>query len=320
MTKIPGRMIAANTVATTNLAREGTTDQVLTSNGALADPAYEASLTQADVIALIEAQVPILGVPGTRQCALFGPVTSGQPSFLPASAVGLTLTSQSLTSTSLVVNFANGLESYTATITTNLAWTGLTDATTNYLYIDVVPSTGVITTGSTTIAPDYRYDTTYSTSNQQATFSIPEMVMKVGNGVSAVQTYRVYLGEAVTSGGNVTSTVAYAYQGEYYSGAVAVPAATNLTTFNHNIGVTDVIVDWMIKNVTAQHGYTTGQSTRFANDSTGNDQIPPGNCATRNTVTNITANFYVISNATTGAIAAITPANWTYHVYVRRPW
>lgn len=191
--------------------------------------------------------LPTANVP-TRQTVLSGPLdTSGFPAFLPATSGSLSLTSQNITSgiplvvTSANGSSANGADDRIGVSTANITWAGLTANTTNYLYVDIAAD-GSLTPGSTTLAPNYQFGGTRSTTSGQATFNIQEMWMTVGNGASAVVTRRVFVGEADTNVSTVTATRAYAYQGRYMSAATSVGIST-LYSFAHNIGVVPAQLD-----------------------------------------------------------------------------
>lgn len=196
--------------------------------------------------------LPTANVP-TRQTVLSGPIdTSGFPTFLPATSGSLSLTSQNITTgIPLVVTSANGFGANGAddrigSSTANLTWSGLAASSTNYLYVDIAAD-GSLTPGSTTLAPNYQFGGTRSTTNGQATYNIQEMWMTVGNGASAVVTRRVFVGEADTNASTVTATRAYAYQGQYMSAATSVGFSTTYS-FAHNIGVVPMQLDldaWM---------------------------------------------------------------------------
>jgi hypothetical protein len=191
--------------------------------------------------------LPTTAVP-VRQTVLSGPLDAfGFPSFLPATSGSLSLTSQNITSgIPLVATSANGFGTNGAddrigSSTANLTWSGLTANTTNYLYVDI-SADGSLTTGSTTLAPNYQFGGTRSTTSGQATYNIQEGWMTVGNGSSAVATRRVFVGEAVTNASTVTSTVAYAYQGRYMSAATSMSVSTTYS-FAHNLGVVPAQLD-----------------------------------------------------------------------------
>jgi hypothetical protein len=174
-----------------------------------------------------------------RQTVQSGP-GAGAPTLFPATSASLSLTSQNVSGTyPLTVSSANGFNS-TGDVNnigisaSNLTWSSLTASTTNYLFVTV--SSGALTAGSVTLAPIYQFGGTISVTNNQYTFDISQMIMFVGNGTTASQTNVVFVGEAVTGASTVTSTVAYAYNGYYYSGRFSVSASTTYSK-SDNIGV-----------------------------------------------------------------------------------
>ncbi|WP_234085318.1 hypothetical protein [Azonexus sp. R2A61] len=177
-----------------------------------------------------------------RQTVLTGPCDgNGWPSFLPATSANLSISTQNVgvDSAALIVGSASGFSIDGAVdrlgITTeNLTW-ALTANATNYLYVDV-SADGTLVPGSTTIPPIYTNSNAPAATNGQATFCIKLMRMFVGNGAAPVKANRVFVGEAVTSAGAVTSAIAYAYNGIYDSGFYAVAAASSYNK-NHNLGV-----------------------------------------------------------------------------------
>jgi len=214
--------------------------KVIADAGLTPDHANLGQLSAA-IAALINAALPAQVRIPVRQSVLGAPVdTSGMPSFLPANSASLSITSQNIAAGDpFVVAAANGVGSSGAvdrvgSSATNLAWPGLTANATNYLYVDVAAN-GSLTPGSTALAPTYRPGGSDVLTNGQFTFNYNGMVGKVGNGASATQVYRVFVGEAVTNASTVTSTVAYALQGRYDSGLFAVSGNTTYTK-NHNLG------------------------------------------------------------------------------------
>jgi hypothetical protein len=117
---------------------------------------------------------------------------------------------------------------------TNPSWTGLSTNGTMYAYLDIAAD-GTCTTGSTTLAPTYRFGGADVVTSGQFTFNIQEMTGKVGNGATAVQTYRVFVGEVTVAGGVVSAITWYALMGRYDSGWFAVAVATQYIK-SHNIG------------------------------------------------------------------------------------
>lgn len=214
---LPG---AANiTTAANDRARiyyDGTTKWVLS---------YQRADGTAVVVATQQPSPPV------RQTVLSGPVDSnGLPNFGGSTGSTAVTASGTLKATAA----AGGDTNYTGSIT-NPSWTGLSTNGTMYLYLDIT-SAGVVTTGSTTLAPNYQWGGTYSTTNNQNTFNIQEMTMKAGNGSTASQVYRVFVGEVTVSGGVVTAITWYAIMGRYHSGRFSVSSSTTYSKA-HNLGV-----------------------------------------------------------------------------------
>lgn len=136
----------------------------------------------------------------------------------------------------------------------------LTASVTSYIYASV-SNTGVVTFGSTTLAPIYQFGGTISVTNGQYTFDISRMTMFLGNGTTAAQVYVTFIGEAVTSGTAVTSVVNYALNGVYDSGYTAtIPASSTITSKNHNIGTYPWIYKLETLVTTANNGYAVGET------------------------------------------------------------
>src|SRR5208282_4417629 len=137
----------------------------------------------------------------------------------------------------------------------NPAWSSLAASSTVYLYVNA--STGV--TGSTTVLPIYQTGGTPAVTSGQFTFNISQMIGYMGNGSAAPATPLVFVGEVVTSGSAVTSTVAYAYNGMYDSGwATPLPAAATPVSKNSNLGLTTTRGDVYVQCLTAENGYSIG--------------------------------------------------------------
>ncbi len=276
--------------------------------------------------------LPTANVP-TRQTVLSGPFdASGFPSFLPATSGSLSLTSQNITSGSpLVVTSANGIgigarvaaDDRIGVSTANLTWAGLTANTTNYLYVDIAAD-GSLTSGSTTLAPNYQFGGARSTTSGQATFNIQEMWMTVGNGASAVVTRRVFVGEAVTNASTVTSTVAYAYQGRYQAAFVAtLPGPGVNINFNHNLGVQPDNYQIEVKCTTADCLFSVGDVVRGVVGLSGGTYLSIPTYATRNTcgfTTGATAQAITVLQKTNGVAEVLTAAKWAYRMTAQRGW
>lgn len=253
-------------------------------------------------------------VPTVRQTVLSGPVdSSGLPAF-----GGSTGSTTVTTSGTLKVAVANGTENRLGSIT-NASWTGLSTNGTMYLYLTVAAD-GTCTTGSTTLAPVYQWGGTYSVTNNQHTFNIQEMVMKVGNGSTASQTYRVFVGEVTVAGSVVTAITWYALMGRYWNKDAGIPSTTRISK-NHNIGVTPMRVRVMLQCQSADLNYSAGEEVDILAMSTSGGTTPPAFSATPLTMGIIyNTNAWYLLNKTTGSLTAATTGNWDTVFYADRGW
>ena len=172
-----------------------------------------------------------------RQTVISGPLDSNGLAAFGGSTGGTTVAAGG----TLMLSAANGFSSNGGVnrvgSITNPTWTGLSTNGTMYLYLDIAAD-GTCTPGATTNAPVYQWGGTYSTSSGQFTFNIQEMIGKVGNGTTAAQTYRVYVGE-VTVAANVVSAISwYQLLGRYASPTQAFPGTNSTTDFAHKLGAT----------------------------------------------------------------------------------
>ena len=202
--------------------------------------------------------LPVYPLTGVRQTVQGGPITSdGFPDFLPATYTGLGMLTTNISTTNpFVVHAAQGFgigADRVGQSTSNMTFTCVNG--TNYLYV-TVGSDGTLTPGTTTVAPVFQVGGSAAVTSGLGTFDYTRMVMYVGNGTTAPAAWRVYVGEAVASGGNVTSTVQYAYNGVYIS-AQSVIAVSAITTYNHNIGAPHDLYAKLICK-TAEYGYQIG--------------------------------------------------------------
>lgn len=188
------------------------------------------SYSRVSGVPLVSANVAV----PVRQTVLSGPTTNGLPTF-GGSTGGTTVTMAG----TLVVTAANGVSAAGSNdrvgSITNASWTGLSTNGTMFLYLDIAAD-GTCTTGSTTLAPAYQFGGSASTTSGQATFNIQDMQMLVGNGTTADQKWRVFVGEVTVAAAVVSAITWYALQGRY--AAVPVAFTTSVAyTFAHNIGV-----------------------------------------------------------------------------------
>lgn len=246
------------------------------------------------------------------QTVLSGPVDANGFAAFGGSTGSTTVTAAG----TLIVTAANGLTNRVGTIV-NPSWTGLTASA--YLYLDIA-SDGTCTTGSTTLLPTYRWGGADVITANQFTFNIQEMTGKVGNGSTAAQTYRVFVGEVVASG-TVSAINWYALRGRYRSAATSIPGNSTRTAFSSNLGVmTGVTVDLLVENVTTEGGYTTGMLVRpFMQGGTsgwGTHSAIESNLVLSTATNN--APLSIIN--TSGTNTNVTPANWRYRMEARRSW
>jgi hypothetical protein len=193
-----------------------------------------------------------------------------------------------------------------------------------YAYLDIAAD-GTCTTGSTTLSPVYQFGGTYSVTSGQFTFNIQEMTGKVGNGATAAQTYRVFVGEVTVAGNVVTAITWYALMGRFVSTAQTIVSAT-VTTLNHNIGVNPPEVKQTILTcLTAESNYSIGDKIQMAigGISVGGDN-GLGISTTNKTLSAITgalaSSSFRYINKTTGLNIGLTNANWNITYVANRGW
>jgi hypothetical protein len=267
-----------------------------------------------------------------RQTVTGGPVdATGMPAFLPATSGSLSLISQNISSsTPLVVTSAQGAtitsgqSDLTGATSANISWGPLTANTTNYLGV-TVNANGTLTPFFTTIAPVYQEGTSPAASivNGAITFIKSSMLCYQGNGSAAVQVSAVLVGQAVTATSTITSTVAYGYNGNYFSSYVNTLPPAGLTTLNHNLGTMPNLVDVFFKNLTAEANYSVGDVilitaglTSAAVASFAGFQL-----TLSNTVVSMTSvGQYATINKTTATGVTLNNANWAYRIIAKRGW
>ena len=232
--------------------------------------AYAASASQAEIEAgteaalramsplrikqAIAALVPTSTSVPVRQTVLSGPVDTNGISAFGGSTGSTTVTA---TGTLKATAAAGGDVDYIGSIV-NPSWTGLSTNGAMYLYLDIT-SGGVVTPGSTTLAPTYRWGGADVTTNLQNTFNIQEMKMKMGNGSVANQVYRVFVGEVTVAGGVVTAITWYALMGRYRKQVTPTNySAGTVLSANHNIGVLPDNFRAVLVCTSAVSGYAVG--------------------------------------------------------------
>lgn len=255
-----------------------------------------------------------------RQTVLSGPVTSaGLPDFGGSTGSTTVTMTGTLVATASNGAIATGALDLAGSIT-NASWTGLSTNGTMYLYL-TVNTDGTCTTGSTTLAPTYQQGGTYSTTSGKSTFNIQEMTMKVGNGSSADQAYRVFVGEVTVSGAVVTAITWYAIQGRYTGAWTSTLPSSGVTaSASHNIGTTPLIVDLTAECTTTDEGFAVGDHiTPQGYDSGGaGGGVPPWRTAL--SIGAVTNTNWQARNKSSGATGALTRASWKYRFSASRGW
>jgi hypothetical protein len=254
--------------------------------------------------------------------------SNGLPVF-GGSIGGTTVTTTAISAAApLVASAANGFNAQGAVnnvgqSTANLAFTGLSTNGTMYMFVDV--ANGALTPGTGTLLPNYQEGGTYSTSANQFTFNKSEMVGKVGNGATAAQTNRVYVGQVTVAGNVVTAIVWYALQGQYTGLYNApLPGAATAMSQNHNIGVAPESYDLVLENTGAEFGYSVGAKIKtasiFVSDASG--RMPIAVTVTRTSVATITgaSSAMAAANQTSGIGTALTVGSWKWKFIASRGW
>lgn len=256
------------------------------------------------------------GTPPVRQTVLNGPVdTNGLPSF-GGSTGGTTVTA----SGTLTATASNGTSDRTGSIV-NPSWTGLSTNGTMYLYLDIA-SNGTCTTGSTTLLPTYRFGGADVVTAGQHTFNKQEMQMKVGNGSTASQVWRVFVGEVTVSGGLVTAIAWYALMGRYER-TQTMPAANTPLSFSHNLGAKPDIWKMVWVCGTAQAGLAVGDELDIVSVMY---NTSPNNQASTMLVARMAATYLLSSTAVAiyqangSGFLTITPSQFTVKLVAQRGW
>lgn len=255
--------------------------------------------------------------PAVRQTVLSGPVDSNGLAAFGGSTGSTTVTA----SGTLTVTAAYGNLNRTGSIT-NPSWTGLNTNGTMFLYL-AVNADGTCTAGSTSLAPVYQWGGTYSTTNNQYTFNIQEMTMKGGDGATAIQVYRLFVGEVTVAGNVVTAITWYQPMGRYFAqGSTGTVPTTTRYSASHNIGVKPHQVRITMVCITGEGGYTAGDEFEIQGmtDASNNNVVTFG--ADTRLVMGVTASSAAtyIWNKTTGALFAFTAGNWAMRFYANRGW
>lgn len=255
--------------------------------------------------------------PEKRHTVLYGPTDSdGFPTF--GSFGGTVVTVAGSLKVTSAFQDSNLFRTFT-----NPTFTGLNVNGTAYLWVDV--NSGA--TGFTMIAPNYTYTTNYSNTLDQHTFSIPEMTMKVGTGVTSTQSSRVFIGEATVAGNVVTAVRWYALKRSYRSVPAVMPGAGSNTTHSHNLGVNvGIQLEAKIINISSSTGYPLGSEATLKAYVISNSaavQYEPVYNENRNTLrlqAGVDGNGWLLLQGSSGVSAPLVPAGWNYFVTATTKW
>lgn len=275
---------------------------------------------------------------GRRQTVSAGPVTTaGLPNILGTNPSAPSIATSNVSSTYPLV--ATAAAGWSATnggpvdaigfSTTNLTWSGLAlsrPATTpNFLYVTI--AAGMMTPGSTLLAPIYQWGGTPATTAGQFTFNIAEMRGHLGNGLAAPQVNLVFVGEAATDGTGVISTVAYAYNGSYEGAwSPSVWSVSTAISRNHNLGLYPRFKDFILECTTNDNGFVVGDQIALSSQTLTSAGIgiyhPHPLAATRNTLRTYSGptNAFVATDITSGTNVNLTQARWKYKPIAERGW
>lgn len=285
-------------------------NQVVQLNGTAKLPAVDGSL-------LTNLPIPTVSTVPVRQTVLSGPVDTNGASAFGGSTGSTTVTAAG---TIKATAAAGGDSNYTGSIT-NPSWTGLSTNGTMYLYFDIT-SGSVVTTGSTTLAPTYRWGGADVVTNNQFTFNIQEMLGKVGNGSTASQVYRVFVGEVTVAGGVVTAITWYQLMGRYESAWTnTLPGLSTAISANHKLGLIPKVANLVCECITTDGTFAVGEQSAF--DTFGgayarNTQNPIRSKTTLTFATSSSTAFSSIGSA--GGLFTPVAANWKYKFTAERGW
>lgn len=283
--------------------------------------------TTAFVTTALATTNPVIAI---RQTVVSAPVDSSGFVTLGGSTGGTTVVTTAISGSSpIVVNAAGGSTSggiYGDRVgfsTANLTWTGLTTNGTMQLSVDVAAN-GVLTPVSGALLTTYQQGGTFSIVNGQHTFNIGVMNQTVGNGTTAVQSYRVAVGEVTVAGAVVTTITWYALNGKYDSGYTnTLPAATTSIVKNSNLGLIPKSMSLWTKCLTIDGNNAVGSEICGAInlDSASGSVFSVDLSSTRNTVGfTVGTGGFRFNDRTSGALFAPTAASWAYRVITDRGW
>lgn len=265
-----------------------------------------------------------------RQSINSAPVDANGFTALGGATGAATVTTTAIgTSTPIIVNAAAGVSSIgilgdrIGFSSTNLSWSGLNINGSMQLSVDVGVN-GTLTPVSGALFTNYQQGGTFSITNGQQTFNYGVMNQTVGNGTTAVQSYRVAVGEVTVAGGVVTAIIWYALNRKFYQRISGIQAVSTRILQSHKLGIQFVKITANIINTTAENSYVSGNKVPFItygfNGSFG-FQLSPIQILDRNTsalatLNNLSALTAAPASTPGGTITGATVTNWDTEIIV----
>lgn len=130
-----------------------------------------------------------------------------------------------------------------------------------------------------------------------------------------------FIGEADTGVAASSAVRTYAYNGQYVSALIALPAVATAASATHNIGVTPRKFTVELVCVTTDAGYNPGDCVRNWDENNGGVICPATFGANKYTIFTVrgTTDTRVV-HKTTGVNTAITATRWKYRFFADRGW
>ena len=245
---------------------------------------------------------------------------SGTTATLTTSTAHGLVTGSSITVSGASPSQYNGTYTITVTSATTLTYTMASDpgssATANGSYI--VNNTAIL--GSGLLPPFYELGGTPSTTSGQYTFNVSQMKGYLGNGSTAPQCYRVFLGECNVGASSVLSATTYVLFGTSTVKQATIVAATAYL-LNHNIGTDMIDISHYIECKIAEFGYSVGDRIYdFWSYTTVAQGLQVSYDKKILYVNSSGGQILAISKTGGGAVNNLTYANWSFGANIQRGW
>ncbi|MGL4899882.1 MAG: hypothetical protein ACRC4U_07420 [Shewanella sp.] len=265
--------------------------------------------------------VSLQPTPGAvRQTVLSGPVdANGIPNF--GGSLGGTVVTATGT---LVISASNGYGegSERIGVISNPSWPALNASGdgVKYLYLDV-NADATCSTVSGTLLTAYTRGGPYNNALGQNIFNITDMQMRVGNGSSNTQVWRVPVGEVSVVGGFVASIRWYALQGEYKPAFISPLIGVNSqASLLCNMGNDEFSAEVELVCTAPDLVYVIGDRLTKLSTTNATFAVPLSVSQVRNVVTfsTSTSTAFAATPKGGGAISALNPNAWGYRITCKR--